>query len=139
MPDAFISMVNNATATTISVTGTPVLVAGTWVEEETSQFSMTAAGRITYDGERSLKAPILLSMSCKMASGSDTDVTFSLYRNGTQITNSQQSNTVKASATGNTSVMWQEDISPGDYYEVFVANEDTTTNIIVQDAKFLIN
>lgn len=139
MPDALISMINNATATTITVTGTPVLVSGTWVEQQVSHFSSTAAGRVTYLGERALRVTILLSLSCLMASGSDTDITFSLYKNGAQVTASQQSNTVKASATGNTSLIWQDTVSSGDYFEVFVANEDTTTNIIVQDAKFLIN
>jgi len=139
MPDSFITMTGNATATTIAVTGTPVLIAGTWTEEQSSQFTTTAAGRITYNGERNLKAPILASLSCRMVSGSDTDVTFSLYKNGVQIAASQQGNTVKAAATGNTSIMWQDDIAEGDYFELFVANEDGTINILVEDAKFLIN
>lgn len=139
MPDAFIAFNGNATETSIAVAGTPVLVAGTWVEEEVSQFTTTAAGRITYNGERDIKAPILASLSCRMASGSDTDVTFYLYKNGVQVASSAQGNTVKAAAVGNTSIMFQDTISQNDYYEIYVANEDSTINIIVEDAKFLIN
>lgn len=139
MPDAFIYLTGNTTPTVISDTGVPVLVAGVWVEQEVSQFIITPEGRIIFKGERPIKAPILASLSCIMASGNDTNVTFSLYRNGVQIPGSEQSNTVKATATGNTSLMWQEVIQPDAYYEIYVANEESTTNVIVQDAKFLIN
>ena len=139
MPDAFVGFNGNATETTIAVAGTPVLVAGTWVEQEVSQFTTTAAGRITYNGERAIKAPILASLSCRMASGSDTDVTFYLYKNGVQLAASAQGNTVKAAAVGNTSLIYQDTIEENDYYEIYIANEDSTINIVVEDAKFLIN
>ena len=54
--DALINMQNNVTATTISVATTPVLIAGTWVEQGVGQFETTAAGRVTYKGGRTARS-----------------------------------------------------------------------------------
>lgn len=139
MPDAFITLVDNTTETEIAAAGTPVLVAGTWLEHHASHFSTTAQGRITHEGERSLTAPIIASLSCKMASGADKNVSFYLYKDGVQLANSRQRNTVKSTNVGNTALIWQDIISQDGYYEIWVANEEDTINVLVQDGKFLIN
>ena len=137
--EAFITMSGNTTETAISGIGTKVLVAGTWVEQEISQFTSTAAGRLTYMGERAVNDPIIISASSVMASGTDTHISYCLYKNGAEVVGSGQPDTIRSGRTGNTSIIWQDTIEQGDYFELYVANLENTTNIIVQDVKFLIN
>ena len=137
--EAFITMSGNVTETVIGVIGTKVLVAGAWVEQEISQFTSTAAGRLTYVGERSVNDPIIISVSSVMVSGTDTDVSYCLYKNGAEVVGSGQPDTIRSGRTGNTAVIWQDTIEQGDYFELYVANLENTINIIVQDVKFLIN
>lgn len=137
--DALLSITGNTTETVISVVDTPVLVLGTWNEERVSQFSSTAAGRVTYVGGKNAVIPITASLTCKTASGGDKDVSFYIAKNGTVVSNSKTSNTVKLTNPGNTTIIWQDEAVNGDYYEIFVENNSDTINIIVIDTKLRIN
>ena len=132
--DAMLSLNNNATATVISIVNTPVLVAGTWVTERDSLFTGTAAGRITYIGERDIVLPIDITATAIAASGTNKDIHTYLALNGTVIANSGKQNRIGATDPKNTGVLWQLNMSPNDYLEVFVENNTDTVNIVVQDA-----
>ncbi len=132
MPDALTAFVANATVTTTPV-GVPTLVAGTYVEERASQFTTTAAGRVTYNGERDLVTPIDVSVVLDPASG--TNKTFRVYvaLNGTAITASGIAVNISAGDPKQISVPWQAKLSTADFIEIFVENETDSVNVTAID------
>ena len=133
-PDGLLSMVGNATVTTISAINTPTLVAGTFTVEGTSQFTGTAAGRLTYNGERPLGSPMSASIALEPVSGTNKDLRVYVAKNGTEITNSGK--TVRASNASPlaVNVIWQDTLVENDFIEIFVENTTDAVNITVPDA-----
>jgi len=138
-PDGLLSMQGNATNTVISVATTPVLVAGTWTEDLASQFSSTAAGRLTYTGGKDATLPISFSISMSPISGGAQTIAAYVAINGSVVSGSKR--TVSTSGGSDLSVtgLWQEKLSTNDYVEVFVANDSATNDILVSSAVFRIN
>lgn len=134
-PDALISFVGNAIATTIGVAGTPVLLAGTWVTIGSSQFTCTAAGRITYDGEKPITEPVDIAVSIAPVSGSNKTVAIYLAKNGVVIASSRISAVLSNGGFQELSVPWQVSFTKNDYVELFVANITDTTSLLAQSAK----
>jgi len=89
-PDGLLSMQGNATETIIAVAGTPVLVAGTWVVERTSQFTGTTAGRLTYNGGKDATLPISGAFTVEPASGGAVNISIEVAVNGSVIPNSKR-------------------------------------------------
>ncbi len=136
MPDAMVSLNSNATATVLSVS-TPTLVLGTWSLERASQFTTTAAGRITYIGERDLTTPVIVTMTMEPASGTNKEIRAYIALNGTIITNSGQTIDIDSSDPLQISIPWQLTLSENDFLEVFIENISDSVNVTVIDATFL--
>lgn len=132
--DALMSMTGNTTATVITVAGTPVLIAGTWVQEHVSQFSTTAAGRITYNGIKDTHFDVTMSFSAEPVSGTNKVIGFYIYLNGTKITASEANATISAGGAKRVTVVWRVSMSTGDYVEAYVENETDTVDVLVSDA-----
>lgn len=137
-PSAMISF-NTPTDTTISTASTPVLIAGTWTEEEKSQFTTTAAGRITYIGVKDITVAVSIATSIEAVSGSNKDITVYLALNGTEISNSGSPNRVSANDPKNTSVMWELDLVTDDFVEIFIENTTDTVNLTVNKASMRVD
>ena len=137
-PDALTAFSGNATETVISASSTDasnaVLVAGTWVEVQASQFSTTAAGRITYLAERDLKGPVDVSVGLISSGGAAITVKVYLFFNGAVITASGIDVAISGTSAASISLPWQLTFEENDYIEVFVENQTNTTNIIVDHA-----
>ncbi len=138
--DALISLQGNATETVIAVSGTTVLIAGTWDTSATpSQFTIDANGRATYTGPKDARLPITASVTIEPASGGSITVSACVAINGVVIPNSLRSSTASAGSPTSITVPWQETFEPTDFAEIFVANEDTTVNLIASSAIHRIN
>lgn len=137
MPDSLITLNSNATATVISV-GVPTLVEGAWVEERTSQFTTTAAGRVTYIGERALTGPMLISMTIDPASGTNKSVRAFVALNGTAIASSGMAINIGSGDPKQLTIPWQLTLSTNDFLEVFIENETDSVNLTVIDATFMV-
>ena len=133
MPDALVSMVSNATATTLAV-GVPTLVAGTWALIRNSQFTTTTAGKATYNGERDLVTPIDVSVVVDPASGTNKTIRAYVAVNGAAVVNSGIAVNISSGDPKQISVPWQANLSTGDYVEVFIENETDSVNATVIDA-----
>jgi len=133
-PEGLLSLNTNAVNTVISTIDTPVLVAGTWVIEGVSFFTGTTSGRLTYNGERDLSAPIDIVATIESDSGTNQDITTYLALNGTIIANSGKTNRVGANDPKNTTVLWQLTLTKDDFLEVFIENNTGTTDLLVIDA-----
>lgn len=137
--DCLLSMKNNATNTVITAANTPVKIAGTYTVERASFFTGDTTGRATFNGETDAVVPVFATISSETVSGGDKNITFYLAKNGSVITASGQSNTVKLSVTGNTTLMWQLSLAQNDYLELWVENNDDTVDVLVKDVSFVIN
>lgn len=133
-PDALLSLESNATDTVISTINTPVLVAGTWTIEDTSQFTGTVAGRATYNGERDITAPITVSLSVEPASGTNKDITAYVAINGSIVSASGVLTRADNANPIPMTLIWQQTLSENDYVEVFVENNTDTVDILVGNA-----
>jgi hypothetical protein len=137
-PDALAVMIANATETVIAASSTDgtnaVLIAGTWIEERSSQYAVTAAGRLTYLGAKTAVLPITASFTAKMASGGSNSAKFYIAKNGVVIANSGAQNDLNSSATSRTTLPWQLSLDTNDFVEVFAENNSNTVNILVSDA-----
>lgn len=137
--DGLLSLQSNATNTVISAATVPVLVAGSWVVENTSQATGTSSGRVTYDGVKDYRWPLAFTISLRPESGLTKQLSVYFAKNGTVITNSKRTIKTNSSDTINVSGVWQDTFSTGDYVEVFVANETDTTDILVESAILQVN
>lgn len=137
--DALLSMQGNATNTVIAVAGTPVLVAGTWVIERTSQMTGTTAGRITYDGGKDAILPITASLTVEPVSGGSVTLSACVAVDGVVNANSLRTASASAGNPVSITVPWQEVYSTATFTEIFVSNEDTTVDILVSSAVTRVN
>lgn len=133
-PDALLCLVGNATVTTISTINTPVKVAGTWTTERASFFTGDASGRATYVGEKPLTIPITAALTIVGETGGDKQATTYIALNGTPIACTKTKTTVNSAKAGNFTNIWQLQLQPNDYIELYVENNTDTINLIVQDA-----
>jgi hypothetical protein len=137
--DGLLSMQSNATDTVIAAAGTPVLVAGTWVVERESQFTGTAAGRLTYNGGKDTTVPITASLTVEPTSGGAVNISVEIAVNGSVIANSERTANASSGNPTSITVPWQEVLSTTDFVEVFVSNETTTVDVLVSSAILRIN
>ncbi len=138
-PDALISLKGNFTETVISSVGVEVLVAGSWAEITSSQFTTTAAGRVTYNGGRPAKLPITVSTGITVSSGVNQTIHVHLFLNGTIIEDSEVILNVDSTDVKNQVNLYQLTWQPSDYLELFVSNESTINNVTVINSKFRVN
>lgn len=135
---AQVTLQDNATATVISSTATPVLVAGTFVIGELDNYTGTTAGRIQYTNAAAITQTIHASMSIAPSTSGDNNQDLSLYiaKNGAVIATTEISAVVSYGAATNLCIITNVDIAQNDYFEMFVQNNSTTGNILVSRAIF---
>ncbi len=138
-PDLLLSMQGNATVTTITVINTPVLVAGTWITKTSSQMTVTAAGRSTYNGGKDAKLPITYSVSVEPVTGNNIAISAYVAIDGVVDTDSKRAGTATAGSPQSLTIPWQITFSTDTFVEVFVENNDTTSDILVSSAISRVN
>lgn len=132
-PAALLSF--NTPTTTTADQNTPTLVAGTWtVEGSPSQFTATAAGRLTYTGVKDIEKSVSIGTSIQSVSGGSVDITIYLALNGSIIANSSKVSNVSPSTPGTPSIMWEIMFSTGDFVELFVENNTNGIGLQLNDA-----
>ena len=129
-----LSAQNNAAETVISVEGTPVLVNAIWVVEDDSQMTGTTAGRLTYNGNRPATVGISANLDVEPVGGGTVNISAYIAVNGAFIANSHQITAANSGAPNQLSITWQLVLDNNDFVEVFVANEESTANIVVSSA-----
>lgn len=137
--DGLLSMQANATDTVIAGVNTPVLVAGTWVVQETGQMTGTTAGRLTSTSGRGAKLPITASLSIAPASGSNKTLSVYVAVNGSVIAASKRTAVVSSTDIASVTLPWQHDLQPTDYIETFVENNTDAVDILVSSAILRVN
>ena len=131
-----LSIQGNSTATTIAGAGDAVLVAGTWVVQKSGVGAGTTGGRITYTGSTTKEIKIDASLSVKAASASGQNASLYVAKNGAIVTASRVNTEVDATVEKNINVAWIETAVQNDYFELFVANESGTDDLVVTNGSF---
>lgn len=124
------SMQDNSTATTISVAGTAVKIAGTTTANTINQKFTHSDNRLTYVGAKTgvwkIDSPV------SFTSGNNKRIGFYIAKNGTVIPTSEMYRTTSGtSAAASLSVQALVQLSTNDYIELWVENETDTTSVTV--------
>jgi hypothetical protein len=132
-------MQGNSTATVIASTATPVLVAGTWTVDLSTNATCTTAGRITYTGATTQILTINAALSLDPASGSNQNIQVYFYKNGSAIAGSRIESKISHGAHLAVPLVYQVSMATNDYIEIYVQNSTATNNITVSRAVLSIN
>jgi len=136
--DALLSLQSSST-TTISAVNTPVKLDATWTVEQESQMDADTTGRATCLRESGVNLPVTALVNLEPISGSDVPLSIYIAKNGTEITNSRQQTSATNTKPQQVTAIWQDTLENGDYYEIFVENNDNDDNIIVNTAILRVN
>lgn len=132
---ALITMVANATATTIATAGTYVKARGFWEVEDYETLRPDITGRITntHDGQVVVKAHATLSV--KAAASITSNIALYINGGGVALSTSASLSTTPAAVTITGNVTLQ----PGEYLELWVTDASTTQDITVVDGRIELN
>lgn len=127
----------NATATTVAVQGTYYKVAGTTSAGPFTEKFTLSNNRATFTGSRVgfYKVTAVTSLT----SGANNVITLRIAENGVT-TNSSTSSSTTSPAGKSENIVCQDvvQLSAGDYIEIFVANNTSTTSITVEDLSVIV-
>lgn len=129
-PAAALSL-NSATATTISVAGTPVQINGTFTAQNAQQYTVAASGTVTYRGRRNKLARVDMTVSLEPSSGTNKDLFLQIAKNGTVIAVTKITRRASAGAATVVSIDWLVQLSTNDTVSVWVGNSTDTTSVLV--------
>lgn len=125
---------HTTTTTTIGVgdgdSGNPKLVNGgtNWVVDHDDQFTVTSAGRFTYNGLTTAEFKCTCNISGTTASGTQT-ISHYLAKNGTVVTGTKTNREYTSTAVGSPAPSAGIiTMSNGDYIELFLENETGTND-----------
>ena len=127
------------TTVTIGTSGVPVVIGGTWVDENNSHFTANLTGRVTYTGINPSFAPVSVSITADPATGSNKDFSIGIGVNGTAVAASFVPARASAGDLVSGTVIWEILFTNGDYAEAFLQNDTDTTNFTVSKAVLRIN
>lgn len=130
-------MVNNATATTIAVQSVYYKVAGTTTTGPyTEKFTITD-NRATYVGSR--VGFYKVTAVSALSSGNNNVILMSVFKNGVLSASSITASTTSPSGKSENTVCQDVvSLSTGDYVEIFVANDTSTTAVTVEDLSVIV-
>ena len=127
----------NSTETAISVASTPVLAAGVWIAGDSSQFSITTGGKLTYTGTKTRGLDISVSFSIERAGSGNNEYRVYIAKNGSVISNAYIPTTPTGSHDAMGALSWFAPcVVANDYFEIFVSNETDTDNVLLKDIIF---
>jgi len=129
-------MIASITARLAEAGGQPVLITGAWVQATASQFTTTAAGRITYTGISGVTANITIDATLLAAAGPVN--TFTVYLRVNGVMKAQQQITCDATDPQMISVSWRHTFITGEFVEAWIENNDDADDVIVRFATFLV-
>lgn len=134
VPDSYDTVLATHGGATIPIATalTPVLIGATWTNQKLSRFTGTAAGTWTYTGILT-HVEIAASITANLTIGTDV-ISYFLYKNGVQVTDSRIRVAVGTTIVGNANVIWEDDLVNGDYFQLYVQNDDVNQDIEIIDA-----
>jgi len=137
---AVMTVSGNTTDTTLAVaTPTAINTGGLATVQASSRYTVSTAGRLTYDGTKQVYVSMHGTVSYqKQGAGTDPYV-FSLYKNGSLLPGSELNVLSGAStADGIISLNYGTLMNQNDYIEIYVENTSSTDAMRIKDLQFVI-
>jgi hypothetical protein len=120
------------TPTTITTPATYVKAANTTVAQGLRKFTMPANNQLQYTGTTAVHGMVHATMSVSSAASNQL-LDFAIYKNGIQVPESiMKTKVANAGDLQAVCVSVMLDINPGDYFELWVADETSAANLTVQ-------
>lgn len=135
---SYLAIPTNATVTTILVINTPVKIAGTWTDVNSSRFTNDTTGKITYDGSKTIDVQISVNISALKAGGGTDNYTVYIAKNGVVDTNILGKFSTDSARIPNIAFFGSISLSTTDFIEVFVENNSNINNITITSANILV-
>lgn len=135
---ALVSLKNNALVTTIT-SATPEKINGVYECDRESHYSCDTTGRVTYIGEQPDIAKLNLVSSVSSDSGTNKAVRVFFAKDGVPVTRSGMPAEVGASDPRSVSLIWEEPVVFGTYFEPFIANESDVVDLVGNDVIMLVS
>lgn len=138
-PSACLTLSANADPTTFASPSTPkklTIVSTSWVDQGLSHFTATTDGKLTYTGEKPCTMSVTICTSGYVSGATDSNIVIYVGLNGAAITASGMLKKMVASVgqINTNSTTWRRSFNPGDYIELWVANNTGTHNLLIIDA-----
>ena len=132
------TMEGNTTNTVLAQnTPTQINTGGLALIQSFVRYSVTAAGRVTYNGTKQIYASIHASISYSKQGGGGDDFTFYLYKNGVVLNGS--ATLVRAGGNeASISMVYGTLFDLNDYIEIWIENTSSTDNMRITDWQVLI-
>jgi len=83
--------------------------------------------RLRYDGTETITAFVQVSLATQQASGSNKDVEWAIYKNGTEVTGSRVIRSLSTSSWGSITLSTVTSLATNDYIEVFTKADASAT------------
>lgn len=127
-------------ATTISTVSTPVVLNGNgaFTSVNESQMTINNNGRITYNGVNDEKIDITAIVSLEPATGARDAYSVYFAKNNVVIAGSRGQGSGAGGDPSSITALWQDIASNGDFYEIYLANESDTSDILCTVSTFRI-
>lgn len=125
--------ISTSAETTISAVDTPTLITGTYTAVSgLHDFTVSAAGRVTYTGTNDRFVEVMCSISFTSASN-NVIVAAHIAKNGTVVAQSEQQHKVgTGSDVGLMTFMAEIEMSTNDYVEPFIENKTGSGNLTAE-------
>ena len=132
------TMEGNTTDTVLAInTPTQINTGGLALAQAFVRYSVTTAGRVTYNGTKQIYASIHASISYSKQGGGGDDFTFYLYKNGVVLNGS--ATLVRAGGNeASISMVYGTLFDLNDYIEIWIENTSSTDNMRITDWQVLI-
>ena len=102
--------------------------------ERASKMTGSVGGRATYDSQRSVRVPLVSSVTVEPVSGGAQTVSAYYAVGGVVVANSKLVASASPGAAASITMPWALVMNTTNYVELFVANESTTNNLLVSSA-----
>ena len=138
-PTGIVTMAGNTGLSTITTVNTPVLAAGSFAVGDTSLFTGTTAGRLTYTAAANAVVTVNAVVDIEPDSGTGKDLTTYIAINGTVAASSGRIVTTDTAVPLNVPLIWQVTLSTNDYIEIYVENNTDTIDVLVSGAVLVVS
>ena len=119
---------------------TPALVEtdGLAVSTDVQRFTITTAGRMTYNGTKDINVTMSAALTYDKQGGGSDSYAFYFYKNGTQLVRSVSPIKAGGSSFPRLPMLFQTALAQNDYIEIWVVNTSSNDDMLVTSWQILI-
>ena len=136
---ALMTMSGNSTVNTLTQNVPELVETGALaVSADVQRFTITTAGRMTYNGTKDINVSMSAALTYDKQSGGADSYSFYFYKNGTQLVRSESPIKAGGSSFPRLPMLFQTALAQNDYIEIWVVNTSSNDNMLVTSWQVLI-